>query len=337
MAKIPKVALVFLVFLALPFVSQAATLSFSPSSGVFSNGENFTVGVYVGTDAPMNAVYGSISFPTEYLEVIKIVNNGNSIVDLWVQKPSFSNAGSLGNVRFEGVVLSPGFSDTSGRIIDITFRVRKEGSADLNFSGFSVLANDGFGTNLPVSVNTASFTMRGEVLPIKKEVAREDLQKIEAKIKAVEGQIKTLSPTGGVSIPVVGNGTEILFAIWRELPLWLRVLVAIFLGIASISILLILLGLVLVLLLWTWSFINKHKKEFISGTSLFINRTIRKFGWAVRSSKEEIRGDINFSVSKISREFKEIMENDSITQAVGHFFSLVWDIIKRFLTKNRKF
>lgn len=337
MIKISKIALAFLIFLMLPVVTQAATFSFSPSSGVFGKGENFTVGVYVDTSASINAVQGLVNFPAEYLEVIKIDNNHNSIVDLWVQKPSFSNSGMLGNVRFEGVVLSPGFYGSNGKIIDVTFRVRKEGTADLNFSEFSVLANDGFGTSMAVSTNKASFTLRGEVSPAKNEVVREDIQKIEEKIKAVEHQVKTLTPSSGALSSLIDEKPESLVVIWKKLPLWLKVCVAVFVGIASIILLLVLLGLALVVLLWSWNFVRKHQKEFISSISHSINRNIRRFYWIGRSAREEIGGDISFSVSKVRREFREVIRNDSIVKAVKHYLVIVWKIIKRFLTKNRKF
>ena len=109
-------------------------------------GENFTVAVLVNSDQSINAVSGVLDFPTEYLQVVSL-NKTNSIINLWVQNPSFSNTGDRGDVRFEGIKLNPGFVGSGGQIIDIVFRVKKIGSAEVYFTESSILANDGLGSN----------------------------------------------------------------------------------------------------------------------------------------------------------------------------------------------
>ena len=110
-------ALLFCVGLALPARGTgAATLYFSPSSGTYNTGRNFTVSVKVSTNVPVNAVSAVINYPNNNLEAVGISKTG-SVVNLWVQEPSFSNTDSLGNVRFEGVVLNPGFIGSLGKII----------------------------------------------------------------------------------------------------------------------------------------------------------------------------------------------------------------------------
>jgi len=144
-------------FLLSTFTAQAATLYFSPSSGSHAVGTSFTVSVYVSSaDQAMNAASGVISFPTDKLEVISLSKTG-SIFNLWVQEPSFSNSG--GTVNFEGIVLNPGFTGASGKVIDITFRVKAAGGALLTFSSGSVLANDGQGTNILSNLGNASFAL----------------------------------------------------------------------------------------------------------------------------------------------------------------------------------
>ena len=146
----------FLLFLAGDV--QAATLYFSPSSGTFSTGRNITINVRVDSpEIPMNAASGVVNFPTNKLEAIAVSKTG-SIFNLWVQEPTFSNASSVGNVRFEGIVLNPGFSG-DGNLLNIVFRAKTEGVADLSFSEGTVLANDGFGTNILSSLSTARVTL----------------------------------------------------------------------------------------------------------------------------------------------------------------------------------
>ena len=91
-----------LVFLLFAFKADAAHLFFSPSSGSFYTDENFKVYVTLNSETSVNAIQGILNFPTQYLEVLAVYTEAdNSIIDLWVQRPSFSNAGALGNVNFE--------------------------------------------------------------------------------------------------------------------------------------------------------------------------------------------------------------------------------------------
>jgi len=153
-----RVSLAFLfgVGLALlPQVVAAASLYFSPSSGSYNVGQTFSVSVYVSSaDQAMNAASGVISFPSDKLEVVSFSKVG-SIFNLWVQEPSFSN--SDGTVNFEGIVLNPGFTGASGKILTVTFRVKAAGSALVSFSSGSVLANDGKGTNLLTGLGSATL------------------------------------------------------------------------------------------------------------------------------------------------------------------------------------
>src|SRR3989338_4922163 len=154
-------ALLFVIFGILPVTAQAATLYFSPSSGTHAVGTTFTASVYVSSaDQAMNAASGVISFPADKLAVESLSKN-SSIFTLWVQEPSFSN--SAGTVNFEGIVLNPGFTGASGKIITINFRVKTAGQAPLAFSSGSALANDGRGTNILIGLGDAAFSLGGAV------------------------------------------------------------------------------------------------------------------------------------------------------------------------------
>jgi len=146
-----------------PYAKAAgASLFFSPSSGNYKVGEIFTVGIYVGSnDQSMNAASGVITFPVDKLEVISL-NKGGTIMSLWVQEPAYNNTG--GTISFEGIALNPGYIGTSGNLISIAFKAKTNGTASLNFSSGSVLANDGQGTEILSGMGSASFTI-GEVKP----------------------------------------------------------------------------------------------------------------------------------------------------------------------------
>ena len=159
-----RMATKFLVFISLIFVffsvssvAQAASLYFSPSSNTYFLGRTFNVTVYVSSaDAAMNAAQGTVSFPTDKIEVISLSKSG-SAMNLWVQEPSFSNRDGI--VNFAGVVTNPGFQGGAGKIITITFRANALGKATLSFLSGSILANDGNGTNILSLLGTATINI----------------------------------------------------------------------------------------------------------------------------------------------------------------------------------
>ena len=146
-------------FFTLPSSAFAATLGFSPSTLSRTVGSTFSVSVYVASsDQAMNAASGVVSFSPATLEVVSISKAG-SIMSLWVEEPSFSNAN--GTLNFEGIALNPGFKGSQGTILSITFRAKNSGQAPVSFSSGTVLANDGTGTNILTSMGSANFSITG--------------------------------------------------------------------------------------------------------------------------------------------------------------------------------
>ncbi|MFA5392227.1 MAG: hypothetical protein WC306_00830 [Candidatus Paceibacterota bacterium] len=136
---------------------EAASLSFSPSSETYNIGQAFTVSVYASSpNQAMNAANGTITFPADKLQVLSL-SKSDSIINLWVQEPSFSNIN--GTVNFEGIVLNPGFNGSNGKIIIITFKAKTIGTASLLFTSSAVLANDGQGTNILTNASNANYTL----------------------------------------------------------------------------------------------------------------------------------------------------------------------------------
>lgn len=148
---------IFVVLGASAFRAEAASLYFSPSSGSYTVGSTLSTSIYVSSaDQVMNAASGVISFPQDKLEITSLSKSG-SIFTLWVQEPAFSNA--AGTINFEGIVLNPGFTGATGKIITVNFKAKTAGNALLNFSSGSVLANDGKGTNILASLGNTSFSL----------------------------------------------------------------------------------------------------------------------------------------------------------------------------------
>jgi hypothetical protein len=144
-------------FFAWTFAAEAATLSVSPGTGVYTSNSTFTVKVVVNTSGKsINAAEGTLSFNPSELSVVSANRNG-SIFNLWVAEPSFSN--SAGTVSFSGGLPS-GYTGGSGNIMTVTFKAKGSGASKVSFASGSVLANDGAGTNVLTSMNGGTFTIQ---------------------------------------------------------------------------------------------------------------------------------------------------------------------------------
>lgn len=136
-------------------LAEAATLSVSPGTGVYTAGQTFTVRVVVNTaGANINAAEGTLSFKPEELSVVSVAKG--SIFNLWTADPSFSN--SAGTVTFSGGTPT-GYTGSGGTVLSVTFRTKGAGSPRVTFQNGSVLAADGRGTNVLTNMSGATFTV----------------------------------------------------------------------------------------------------------------------------------------------------------------------------------
>lgn len=164
--------------LAVPLSVSAADLLFSPSSGSFASGKEFTVKVSVDPgDADVNAADGSIAFDKDTLSVVKISKDGSAF-SLWTAEPAFSN--SAGTIEFSGG--TPTAFGNERPIISITFKGKNVGTGKASFTKGSVLAADGKGTNVYEKGNEATI----EITETAAEPPPED-EEIEIDAAAAEG------------------------------------------------------------------------------------------------------------------------------------------------------
>lgn len=137
--------------------AKAATLYFSPASPTYTIGDSFQISLFVSSaDQAMNAAQATINFPADKLEMIS-VSTKNSIFSLMVENPVFSNVN--GSASFSGIVLNPGYTGKSGRLVTLNFRAKTLGQANLSVSNAQVLANDGLGTNILTSRGSGNVTI----------------------------------------------------------------------------------------------------------------------------------------------------------------------------------
>lgn len=155
MAKSLKILiLIFAFFSFTPFAFSAnPNLFFSAPPRQIEVGDRLTVDLKVrATDQPINAITGSITFPSELVNVASISKN-KSIMNFWTQDPKVVK----NKILFEGIILNPGFVGEGGVLFSVTFEAKQSGLADLRYSEGAVLANDGYGTNLLTTLSSASF------------------------------------------------------------------------------------------------------------------------------------------------------------------------------------
>ncbi len=135
----------------------AATISITPANSVVSQGDIFSVSVITNTQGvSVNNSDAVINFPNNLVDVVSI-GKSSSVFSLWVEDPSFSN--QTGTITFDGGVPNPGFTGPSGNIITVVFRAKKAGTASIIFSSANVRANDGVGTNVLSSKQSATVTI----------------------------------------------------------------------------------------------------------------------------------------------------------------------------------
>jgi len=148
---LPTLAIVAFFLIVAP--AFAAETFFGTKTQEIKVNQSFEVGVFINTDnEEINAIEGKIIFPQDLLEIKKI-NDGNSIINFWIEKPK---SASEGQIAFSGIVPG-GYNDSKGLIFSITFLTKKGGGGAIEFSGVKTLRNDGKGTEVPLTISNFQF------------------------------------------------------------------------------------------------------------------------------------------------------------------------------------
>ncbi len=132
-------SLIFMWFL-IPHAVFAAEIFLEPGKNPGQE-DQFKVDVFLSTEEQLNAIEGTLHFPLDLLE-LKSVDDGNSIINFWVEHP---NAVLNGDIRFSGITPG-GYKGSRGLIFSITFRVLQEGEGVFDIRNARALRNDGRGT-----------------------------------------------------------------------------------------------------------------------------------------------------------------------------------------------
>jgi hypothetical protein len=168
------------------FARDSFVFTAIPSSS--SVGDTFSITIAASsTSQSMNAVSGTLQVSGG--AVVSGVSKTGSIVDFWTTEPQI-----YGNqIKFEGVVLSPGYQGQNGKLFTITVVAKKEGTATLAFVDGAILANDGLGSNIIDSLSSQSFRII-TATPIKVDAIPS---------RPIAGTTPALSSTKVVALPVI--------------------------------------------------------------------------------------------------------------------------------------
>ena len=134
-----------------PALARAATISIVPAGR-----DTFAIKLDTG-GASVNTVALTLSFDPAAFSV-SAVNDGGSVIDLWIVPPSFSNAS--GTIDLAGIVPG-GIVTASGTIATVAFVPANGGGAAISGPALAtgtVLLNDGKGTPAPLSYASGMLT-----------------------------------------------------------------------------------------------------------------------------------------------------------------------------------
>lgn len=152
------------VFFAADFV-EAATLNLNLSKNVFVVGDQFTAEVRIDTEgAGINAAQTNVTFSKNILQVTS-VDRIDSAFNFWLEEPSYSN--EEGIISFLGGSTG-GLEGKSLKVINIVFKIKSAGEANINFVGAAVISSDGSGANVLSGTKGVSITATptGEIIVI---------------------------------------------------------------------------------------------------------------------------------------------------------------------------
>lgn len=163
-------------------------------------GDTFNISLKIkSTATPINAVSGIIKFSDNILK-IDSVSRDNSIINIWTS----NQTAYKDKIEFEGVILDPGYIGSDANILNITFTAKNSGSTKIELLEGSVLANDGFGTNILSTLRSLPINVLGE-LSSSADNMENDQSNTEGDIIPVITQYSQ-NVASGENILIIGKG-----------------------------------------------------------------------------------------------------------------------------------
>ncbi len=161
--------------------AQAASIIFSASSPTPAN-RDFKVDVMIDASGEnLNAFGGTVSFPNDLLRV-KEMNDGDSIVNFWLEKPHLASSTDPkdGAIVWSGItpqgfesVLGPYPGGRPGKLFSIVFAPNGTGNGRIVLLNLRALIGDGKGSPANVTATPFYFSISGtatEGSPVRRDL-----------------------------------------------------------------------------------------------------------------------------------------------------------------------
>ena len=160
-----KIIIIVVVFLFFTRPASAAIFSFDAPANQIRPGDEFNIDLMLDTEKQeINAVEAKILFPLGILE-LKQISDGNSLINMWAQKPEFSKDASeqVGVVSLAGIIPG-GYNGYLGKrkIISLNFKAKNNGVSSVLITEAKALLNDGLGTAAPVTSTNWQFSISAD-------------------------------------------------------------------------------------------------------------------------------------------------------------------------------
>jgi len=163
-------------FALMPALASAAEITLDSNTQSIGVGSQFEVGVFLNTESEnINAIEGILRFSADILE-FKELNDGNSIVNFWVERPSRRVENEI---IFSGITPG-GFIGKRGLIFKITFLAKNEGNGKLEMQDIKALLNDGSGTAADISVSPLKIIVTSQDLSLSPKKEAKDQEPPES-------------------------------------------------------------------------------------------------------------------------------------------------------------
>jgi hypothetical protein len=176
--KTIKIAIYLSILWIIPSIVFASEFQMVSEPKVYKGGAELRLNLFLNTEGQnINTVSAKLSYLTDRLR-LKPINDSNSIVSLWVERPEEKQSGII---TFAGIIPS-GYSGSHGIILQLVFEVEpvpKSQELAIILSDPEVYLNDGKGTQDAVNQSVFKFSVvPGEVDPVsssKKDTELPDL------------------------------------------------------------------------------------------------------------------------------------------------------------------
>lgn len=142
----------FMLFFPINSALAAEIYIKAPTQELFT-GSDILIQVYLNPeDQSLNAIEGKIKFPKDILS-IKEINDGDSTINFWLEKPLERSAGII---NFSGFTAG-GNINPKAPLFSIIFHINSNGTGAVTFSDLRSLINDGNGSEANIKNKVFNF------------------------------------------------------------------------------------------------------------------------------------------------------------------------------------